>query len=187
MANILNALTGDVIYSAPGNAKQTLEGAVSKGVDLSNAQLNGAQLNNAYLNGAHLNDAHLNDAQLNGAQFKHAQLNRAQLNDAQLIGARFNGAHLTGARLIGAKISDTDVVSRLPISMYIDPYNAIIFESHMQIGCKFYRISDWWGFADDEIASMAENALSWWHMWSPLLKATHERLLSDVPKSTNSA
>ncbi|MNZ87362.1 hypothetical protein D3C78_1062160 [compost metagenome] len=42
--------------------------------------------------------------------------------------------------------------------------------THMQIGCQFHTLIEWWAFNDEEISGMDSKALAWWAVWKPILQ-----------------
>ena len=40
----------------------------------------------------------------------------------------------------------------------------------LQIGCQRHPISEWWGFDDEAISAMDNNALEWWRNWKTILR-----------------
>ena len=98
IVNILNRVTGAVVFSAEIECKPdelpsiklglAVRGAVKSGADLSGANLNGANLNGADLSGAYLSRANLSGAYLSGADLSRADLSGADLSGADLSGAK---------------------------------------------------------------------------------------------------
>ena len=172
-----------------------LRGANLSGANLSDANLSGANLSDAYLRGAYLrganlsdanlSDANLSDAYLSGANLSGAYLSGANLSDANLSGANLSDAYLRGAYLRGAYLSDANLreinelwgtsgncreVKAIQCDLWPVTYTA----EHMQIGCQFHNLSEWWHFTDEEIGEMDSRALEWWNVWKPILQSIIE-------------
>ena len=122
--NILNRLTGEVVFSAeiecrvdelPGvklglAVKVATKGSADlSGADLSSADLSSANLSSAYLSRANLSGADLSGAYLSGANLSSAYLSRANLSGANLSGADLSRADLSGADLSRADLSGADL------------------------------------------------------------------------------
>jgi uncharacterized protein YjbI with pentapeptide repeats len=132
--------------------RHTLEAAVSSGADLRDANLSGAYLRGANLRGANLIGANLRDA---------------NLSCAYLRGANLSGANLRGTNLIDANLSDATYqgqpITRAPIMLSGLRWEAVVIDSHMQIGCQFHALNEWAEFTDAEIAAMdGRDALRFW-------------------------
>ena len=169
-ANLRGAyLRGAYLYGAD------LLGANLRGADLYGANLYGANLYGAYLHGANLYGANLYGADLRGAYLLGADLRGADLRGAYLYGANLRGADLHGANLYGANLYDADgekiIIEKVPIQILTDTYDIIIFDAHMQIGCEFHLLSDWWGFSNKRISEMdGTKARRFWELWKAPLK-----------------
>ena len=103
-------------------------------------------------------------------------LENAAKECADLGGADLDGANLRGANLRGAYLDGGDIkISKIPIQISTTTYHVIIFDSHMRIGCKFYSLSEWWGFDDHAIVEMdGKRALEFWRKWKGPLQAICE-------------
>lgn len=55
-------------------------------------------------------------------------------------------------------------------SIQADLWPVTYTDTHMQIGCQFHRLDEWWAFRDDEIREMDSRALEWWKVWKPILR-----------------
>ena len=87
---IKSRINDEVLFSLDCEAntiRKTIEEAINRGADLSDADLSGADLSGAYLRGADLSGAYLRCAYLSGAY-----LHGADLSDAYLSGADLSGA-----------------------------------------------------------------------------------------------
>ena len=82
--------------------------------------------------------------------------------------ADLNGADLNGADLRRAKYGNF-TIDKTPINIGNLHYPVLIFENHMQIGCKLYTHEEWKNFTDEEIKEMDENGLELWHEWKSVL------------------
>lgn len=88
-----------------------------------------------------------------------------------VVAASKRGAHLRWADLRGAKIKDGYRIYKIPLQVDTARYSVLIFDSHMQIGCEFHKLVDWWAFDDRRIIKMdGKTALEWWVKWKPLLQ-----------------
>jgi len=134
------------------------------------AVLKGANLRGADLQGAYLRGANLQGANLRGADLRGADLRGADLQGAYLRGADLRGADLQGADLQGAYLQDGIKINLAPIQVSTSRYQVTVWDRHMQIGCKFHSIEDWFGFDNRAIAEMdGKKALEFWAKWKPAL------------------
>jgi uncharacterized protein YjbI with pentapeptide repeats len=174
---IKNRYTGQVIFSHDcenNTIKLTVELAVNLKINLSRAYLSGANLSGAYLRGADLSGANLSGAYLSGANLSGAYLSGANLSGANLSGAYLSGANLSGAYLSGANLSrakfnycigEMDVIFSIQLEKWMISFNAEI----LNIGCKTYKITEWFGFTDEQISKMDYDALEWWKKWKDFI------------------
>ena len=53
-----------------------------------------------------------------------------------------------------------------------EPYYVAYTVTHMQIGCEWHSLDDWWSFDDDRIAKMDDehDTVAWWKTAKPALK-----------------
>ena len=109
--------------------------------------------------------ANLTGADLTGANLTHANLFSANLSDANLTDANLNCANLFSANLTRAAGNRRQVKS-----LQFEKYSVTYTASVLQIGCKNYKIDDWWGFDDLVISKMDRGALDWWRRWKPILR-----------------
>ena len=134
----------------------------------------------ANLIGANLEDANLIGANLRGANLIGANLEDANLEDANLIGANLRGANLIGANLRDANLEDAnlwDLTGNMDNikSMFIEKYAIVYTSEYLQIGCKRFRIEEWWGFDDKFIISLdGKSALTFWRKYNDYIKKTIE-------------
>jgi hypothetical protein len=149
-----------------------LRGTNLRWADLRGANIRGADLRGAYLGGANLRWADLGGADLSGADLGGADLRGANLRGANLRGANLGGADLSGVNIRGAKIRNEIELQKIPIQIYTAEYNIMILDNHMQIGCEFHSLVDWWSFDDKRITVMGgKTALKWWRKWQVPLMA----------------
>jgi len=149
-----------------------LTGANLRGADLTGADLTGANLNSANLNRANLCGAYLNRANLTGAYLNRADLNRADLRGADLSGADLCDADLCDADLRGAKIRNKLTIEKAPLQITGAKWRITIWDEHMQIGCEFHSLADWFSFDDHRILEMdGKTALKFWRNWKKPLQA----------------
>lgn len=159
-----------------GGSRADLAGANLAGADLRGVNVRGADLAGAKLTGAHLSSADLGGANLTGVD-----LTGADLECAVLIGANLTAATLTGADLSYASLDIADLRhttlwgtrgNMFEIkSLQFERWPITYTSDRMQIGCMNHSISTWREFSDEEINTMAPDALGWWRKWKePLLK-----------------
>ena len=103
--NILNRLTGAVVFSAEIECKPDELPSIKLGLAVRVAIKARANLAGANLAGADLAVAYLAGANLAGADLARANLARANLAGAYLAGANLAGAYLAGAYLVGANLA----------------------------------------------------------------------------------
>ena len=118
--NILNRLTGEVVFSAEIECRVDELPGVKLGLAVKvatkgSADLSGADLSSADLSSANLSSAYLGRANLSGAYLSRANLSRADLSGAYLSGANLSSAYLSRANLSGANLSGADL-SRADLS-----------------------------------------------------------------------
>ena len=105
-----------------------------------------------------------------------ADLRGAYLSDANLSGAYLRGANLSGAYLRGANLSELSSICGLTGNLrevkaiQADIWPVTYTATHMQIGCQFHTLAEWWAFNDEEIGRMDSKALDWWAVWKPILQ-----------------
>ena len=83
--------------------------AISRPLNLSNADLSKQDLRGVNFGGAYLRETNLSGADLEGANLTGSFLERANLNGANLQKARLKRAHLMGAFLAEVNLTDTDL------------------------------------------------------------------------------
>jgi len=103
---------------------------------------------------------------------------------ADLRGANLRGANLRGAVLRGANLSDADLrycIGNLREirSMQIDCYSISYTKDILSIGCQSHTLSKWITFNDEEIDSMATDALNFWKKWKEIIIKTIELSFSE--------
>ena len=59
-------------------------------------------------------------------------------------------------------------------SVQCDIWPVTYTATHMQIGCQFHPLAEWFEFGDDEIKRMDLQASAWWAIWKPILKTIIE-------------
>ena len=176
---IVNRFNMSVIFECEATSmKVAVELAVSKGINLYEANLSGANLSGADLSRANLSGADLSGADLSSANLFGANLSDADLSDADLSGANLNGAYLPRANLSGEKLA------KAPISLLNLKWTVLITAQFMRIGCQRHEHNSWRKFTNDEIGNMADEALEFWTQWKePLLAlcdAYHEESKDDA-------
>ncbi|KAA8563237.1 Serine/threonine-protein kinase B [Pseudomonas extremaustralis] len=105
-------------------------------------------------------------ANLSGANLSGANLSGANLRAANLSGANLSGANLSGVSDIWGASGNCREVKAIQCDLWPVTYTA----EHMQIGCQFHALSEWWAFTDAKISRMDSKALDWWKVWKPILQ-----------------
>jgi hypothetical protein len=108
------------------------------------ANLSGADLSGANLSGANLSGANLSGANLSGANLSGANLSRANLSGANLL-----RANLSWVNLSGAKRDDFELPRRPPIQVLGGEYPALVFSTHVEVGCRVWSIEAFKALEDD--------------------------------------
>lgn len=144
-----------------------------------------ANLLNTNLSYANLRYADLNYADLSGADFRYADLRYVDLRFADLSGAKlsyadFRFADLSGTNLSGANLKYAIGNMHEVRSLQCDRYMVTYTTDVMAIGCQQHPIERWWGFTDDEIIAMDNDALTWWRVWKPIL----QQIIAAAPATT---
>ena len=104
------------------------------------ADLSLADLSRANLSWANLSWADLSRANLSWADLSWADLSRANLSGANLSGANLPGANLSRANLSGAKREGFELLHRPPIQVSGGEYPALVFPTHVEIGCRTWSL-----------------------------------------------
>ena len=89
---------------------------------------------------ADLSRANLSWANLSWADLSWADLSRANLSGANLSGANLPGANLSRANLSGAKREGFELLHRPPIQVSGGEYPALVFPTHVEIGCRTWSL-----------------------------------------------
>jgi uncharacterized protein YjbI with pentapeptide repeats len=170
-ANLGDANLGGAYLGGAYLGGAYLRGAYLGGANLGGAYLGGANLRGAYLRGAYLGGANLRGAYLGGANLGGANLGGANLRGANLGDANLGGAYLRGANLGDANLWDKIKIKKHPIQIQTEVYDITIWDNHIQIGCEFHSIYDWFSYDTDRIFRMDEDrAVEWWKIWKKPLK-----------------
>jgi len=104
-----------------------------------------------------------------GANLSRADLSGANLYGADLSGANLSRANLYGAYLSGAKYGEGIPLENIPLQLQGTNYDIIVMDTHIKIGCKLYKHTEWESFTDEEISRMDSGALEWWNEWKGLV------------------
>ena len=92
-----------------------------------------------------------------------------------LEGKSGNRTDLSYADLRGADLRGTSGNMDQLKSIFIDQYQIAYTSEVLQIGCKRYKINDWFGFNDKKIIDMdGKRALRFWRKYKELIKMTIE-------------
>ena len=78
-------------------------------------------------------------------------------------------ADLRYANLRSADLSYADLRYADLRILQTDIWTCYIQKEHIRIGCKFFTVSEWGNFTDNEISKMDSNALIWWKTWKPIV------------------
>ena len=81
--------------------------------------------------------------------------------------ANLSYANLSYAASLWGVVGNMSEVKSVQCDIWPVTYTA----THMQIGCQFHLLAEWWGFDDAEIERMDSQAFVWWSIWRPILKA----------------
>ena len=96
-------------------------------------------------------------------------LELAVKSGANLSRVNLYGANLSGVNLYGKKITKCPIQIGAGMKWYI-----CITEHHIQIGCQVHEAKEWFKFDDAKISSFHSEALEWWKVYKPILKALWE-------------
>jgi uncharacterized protein YjbI with pentapeptide repeats len=134
------------------------------------ANLRGYDLSRYDLRGVSLIFAKLINANLSGADLRRADLSYADLTNANLTNANLSGANLNRADLMGADLWDCTGNDKEVVTFDTELYIVNFTKDFLNIGCKTYSYEKWFGFADDEISKMHEDALEFWNGYKENIK-----------------
>ena len=87
------------------------------------------------------------------------------------------------AKLQNGNIIEIDPFVSCAIPLTDEEYYVIIMDTHIKIGCKLYKHTEWENFTDDEIAAMDEGALEWWNEWRGMilsLSLSHQQRIAKL-------
>ena len=147
-----------------------LSSADLSSVNLSYADLSSADLSYANLRYANLRSVNLSYADLSSADLLSANLRYADLRSADLSYADLSYADLRSPKSLWGATGNMSEVKSVQCDIWPVTYTA----THMQIGCQFHDLAEWWGFDDEEISRMDQEAAAWWSVWKPILKTIIE-------------
>ena len=147
-----------------------LSSANLSSANLSSANLSYANLSYANLRYADLSSANLSYANLSYADLRYANLSYADLSSANLSYANLRSANLRYAASLWGAIGNMSEVKSVQCDIWPVTYTA----THMQIGCQFHTLTEWFEFSDEEIKRMDLQASAWWLIWKPILKTVIE-------------
>ena len=167
---IKNRFNGAVIFSLETESmKLCVEAAVKARINLSSADLYSANLSSADLSSANLSSANLISADLRSANLISAYLYSADLSSADLNSANLSFANLHSANLSSAKYGYGVPLENKPVQLDSNKYYVLIMDTHIKIGCKLYKHTEWESFTDAEISKMDNGALEWWNEWRGMI------------------
>jgi hypothetical protein len=159
---LLNRLTGGVLFEADIESDAGTSGAVRLGLAVKAAFKARASLRGADMRGADMRGADLRGTDLRGADLRGMSLRGAYLDGADLRGAVWGD---------GAKRGEGVPITRAPIMVAAGPYDVWIWDRHVEIGCQIHEIEAWAAFSRDDIKRMdGERGVRFWREWrGPLL------------------
>jgi hypothetical protein len=173
--------SGKEIYSGKEKSlSAAISNAISTGISLRGANLSKSDLHDTDLSYADLSEANLICANLRGANLSFTNFRAADLRDADLRGAELNGADLSYANLrfvnltqvyLGGSILD-GADFRYSTGLHIPEiaksmeqhYTIVLVGDSLFIGCRHYKLHEWFSFDDETINKMDFGiALKWWN------------------------
>jgi hypothetical protein len=104
-------------------------------------------------------------ANLRGYDLSRYDLRGAIFNFADLSCADLIDADLTGAILWGCIGNNKEI-----ITCQTEFYTVNFTKDFLNIGCKTYSYEKWFGFTDNEISKMHEDALEFWNEYKETIK-----------------
>jgi hypothetical protein len=108
------------------------------------------------------------------------------LYGADLSGANLDGANLLDANSYGAKLDgatlDGETLSKHPVFIHNLRWGILITDRFMRIGCQRHDHKSWGLATDDEICSMAPEALDFWNKYKTPLLALCAQHSEEAPK-----
>ena len=164
--------------------KYNLSDADLRETNLIEANLIEADLRFADLRFANLQYADLRSADLQYADLQYANLRFANLQYADLGSADLRSANLRFADLRSADLRSTDLRSadlrsaertdyklkKNPIMLYGFKYPVLIFDKHMEIGCRAYTFAEWENFSLKEIEDIGgPDSRKMWRKYKTML------------------
>ena len=96
-------------------------------------------------------------------------LSSADLYSANLSSANLSFANLSFANLSSAKYGYGVPLENKPVQLDSNKYYVLIMDTHIKIGCKLYKHTEWESFTDAEISKMDNGALEWWNEWRGMI------------------
>jgi len=164
---IKNRFTGKVQIIS---TKETFRDAVIENkYNLSDADLRETNLIEANLIEADLRFADLRFANLQYADLRSADLQYADLQYANLRFANLQYADLGSADLRFAERTDYKL-KKNPIMLYGFKYPVLIFDKHMEIGCRAYTFAEWENFSLKEIEDIGgPDSRKMWRKYKTML------------------
>ena len=132
----IREINGSLIYSGEHKSKKEAAEFCAK---------NKISLRRADLSEADLSYANLSEANLSYANLSYANLSKANLSKANLSYANFNNS-------VG-----------LPESVQTEYWHVLLVDDMLHIGCKAYRVHEWYSFTPEQIDAMDEKASEFWY------------------------
>jgi len=149
-----------------------LSGSYLRGSNLRGSNLRGSDLSWSNLRGSDVSWSNLRGSNLRGSNLSGSNLRGSNLSGSDLSWSNLSGSNLSGSNLRGAKIRAGIVVNKIPLQITGAEWDITIWDEHMQIGCEFHSLSEWFGFDDHRILEMdSKKALKFWRDWKKPLQA----------------
>lgn len=147
------------------------------GCNMENHRFRRSDFTNCNFNRCDMGNAHFYRARLEGVDFitcqmSHARLGRAVGQIRLVANSNLRGAVFEGGVAANIRTMQFNYGSGMHIRhVSTDKYEVAYTDTHMQIGCEFHLLDDWWAFSDKDIARMDHGAVEWWGRWKPVLQA----------------
>ncbi len=135
------------------------------------ADLRGADLRGADLRWANLRGADLRWANLRGANLRWANLRWADLQEADLQWADLQEANLRGANLQRTDLKNCIGNSKEIITLQFCPWNVVIHNKYVSIGCHTYTIKQWMSMSKNKIKILDSNAEHFSEQWGDIIRS----------------
>lgn len=157
-----------------------VEKAVIKGVSMREANLfqvdmHGLNIQDGDFTNSNLDEAIFRKANVNNCNFQYASMNLVDFSNGDISNSNFYEVYIHTPDLLNTKF--THVIGDgkyLKTIMALD-WHIVYTKTHMAIGCRQYKLSEWWKFTAKEIKPMHGNANRFWKRYKPLLQEIIKR------------